>query len=136
MNTKMCKQMKRGALQLNIQRLKTLSLIDIVVEAQAELLFESPYLLLSPVIFSLATNLSPYHPCLSLKCSVLAWRLITIGLMPCLGFPIPQIDPRRQFTVPRIRTQRHLVSKRPSYYCLIHINKMCVSSQVWQSADS
>ena len=46
------------------------------------------------------------------------------------------IDPRRQFTVPRIRTQRHLVSKRPSYYCLIHINKMCVSSQVWQSADS
>ena len=80
--------MKRGALQINIQRLKTLSLIDIVVEAQAELLFESPYLLLSPVIFSLATNLSPYHPCLSLKCSVLTWRLLTIGLMPCLGFPI------------------------------------------------
>ena len=38
------------------------------------------------------------------------------------------IDPRRQFTVPCIRTQRHLVSKRPSYYCLIHFNKMRVSS--------
>ena len=31
------------------------------------------------------------------------------------------IDPRRQFTVPRFRTQPHLVSKRPSYYCLIHL---------------
>ena len=35
------------------------------------------------------------------------------------------IDPRRQFTVPCIRTQRHLVSKRPSYSCLIRFKK-CV----------
>ena len=60
-----------------------------VVEAPAEIQFEFPYLPLYPDLSSLATNLSPYHLCFSLKCSMLAWRLITIGLMPCLGFPIP-----------------------------------------------